>query len=233
MTPYDVVRLKNRLNLESGEFLDQYADMKIDDKSSHPYAILRMKNDEKRSCPFVTDEGCSVYTDRPANCRYYPIGQGTMKKDGKEGPVEEEFYFIVKEDHCYGFDEKKEWTIKSWREDQEVDQYDEVNRDWKSVQLRRNLPAQPELDEKKQIQFWMASYDMDRFRKFIFDSKFLEVFDIDTDTVEKLKNDDIELIKFGAKYIKYIMMMEKTLTVKDDVIQNKKQQGEKEKQDKS
>lgn len=233
LTPYDVVRLKKRLNLESGEFLAQYTNMKIEDKSSHPHAILRMMNDEKRSCPFVTDEGCSVYTDRPANCRYYPIGQGTMKKEGKEGPVEEEFYFIVREDHCYGFDEKKEWTIQSWREDQEVDKYDEVNREWKGVQLRKNLPGQLDLDEKKQAQFWLASYDLDGFRRFIFDSKFLDVFDIDPETVEKLKIDDIELIQFGAKYIKYIMMMEKTLTVRDELMNTEKERGESEKQDNS
>jgi Fe-S-cluster containining protein len=216
LTPYDVVRLKNRLEITSDVFLDTYTYMKIDEKSSHPYAILKMADDEEKKCPFVTGEGCTIYTDRPANCRYYPIGQGTFKKDGKDGrPVEEEFYFFIKEDHCYGYHEKKAWTIDSWRKDQEVDLYDRVNREWKTLQLRKNLPGQAELSESKQFQFYMASYDLDRFRKYIFESDFLNVFDIDDETIEKIKNDEIELIQFGVKYIKYVMMLEETLKLKE------------------
>lgn len=216
LTPYDVVRLKNRLNISSSEFLDKYTYMKIDEKSSHPYAILKMLDDADRKCVFVSDEGCAVYTDRPSNCRYYPVGHGTIKKEVKDGTVEEEFFFFIKEPHCYGFDEKKKWTIASWREDQEVDRYDEVNREWKSVLLRKNLPGQPGLDENKQFQFYMASYDLDRFKRYIFESDFLNVFDVDNETVEKIRNDEVELIQFAVKYIKYVMMLEESLKVKKD-----------------
>ncbi len=216
LTPYDVVRLKKRLSMTSDDFLGTYTYMKTDDTSSHPHAILKMNDDKERKCPFVTDEGCSVYTDRPANCRYYPVGQGTIKKEGENGPVAEEFYFFIKEPHCYGHHEKKEWTIESWRKDQEVDLYDRINSDWKALQLRKNLPSSPELDPKKQIQFYMASYNLDKFRDYIFESNFLNVFDIDEETVEKIKTDDVELIQFGVKYIKYVMMLEESLTLKKD-----------------
>lgn len=227
LTPYDVLRLKNRLGLSSEEFLEKYTYMKVDDKSSHPYAMLMMNDDKERKCPFVTEEGCKVYTDRPANCRYYPVGQGTLKVEGKNGPEDEEFYFLITEKHCLGYQEDKEWTIASWRKDQEADKYDEVNKEWKTLQLRKNLPGQPELDEKKQFQFYMASYDIDRFKRFVFDSRFLDVFDIDDGTVEKIKNDDIELIKFGAKYIKYVMMLEESLKVKDEHLKEKEGNTEK------
>jgi Fe-S-cluster containining protein len=216
LTPYDVVRLKKRLGMTSGEFLEKHSYVKTDEKSSHPHAILKMNDDKERRCPFVTDEGCTVYTDRPANCRYYPVGQGTLKKEGKDGPVEEEFYFFIKEPHCYGFHEKQQWTIASWRKDQAVDLYDSVNRGWKALQLRKNLIGQPELDPQKQVQFYMASYDLDKFREFIFNSNFLNIFDIDNDTVEKIRTDDVELIQFGVKYIQYVMMLEETLTLKED-----------------
>jgi Fe-S-cluster containining protein len=221
LTPYDVLRLKKRLGISSEEFLEKYTYMKIDEKSSHPYAMLKMNDDEERKCPFVTEDGCRIYTDRPANCRYYPVGQGTIKVEGKNGPVDEEFYFLITEKHCLGYQEEKEWTIGSWREDQEVDRYDEVNKEWKAIQVRKNLPGQPELDEKKQFQFYMASYDLDRFRRYVFNSRFLEVFDIDDETVEKIKNDDVELIKFGVKYIKYVMMLEQSLKVKDEHLNKK------------
>lgn len=218
LTPYDILRMKNRLGMSSGEFLSKYTYVKIDKKSSHPYAMLKMLDDKEKKCPFVTAEGCTIYSDRPANCRYYPIGQGTLKKEGKNGIEEEEFYFFIKEPHCLGYSEDREWTIKSWRIDQEVDVYDEMNREWKGLQLRRNLPGQPELDEKKQYQFYMASYDIDSFSKFVFESRFLDVFDLDDKVVEKIKTNETELMKFGFKYIKYIMMLEQTLKIKEKVI---------------
>jgi hypothetical protein len=215
LTPYDVVRMKKRLGISSEEFLQKYTRVEIDEKSSHPLLYLLMKDDEKRSCPFVTKEGCTIYTDRPANCRYYPVGQGTVKKQGENGPEEEEFYFFINEKHCFGFEEKKSWTIASWREDQEIDLYDRINREWKTIQLRKNLPGQPELDEKKQMIFFMASYNLDKFREFIFESNFLNVFDVDDETVERLRTDDVALIDFGCKYIKYVMMLEETLKLKE------------------
>jgi Fe-S-cluster containining protein len=213
LTPYDVVRLKKRLGMTSDVFLEAYTYMDVDPKTSHPHAMLKMGDDKDRTCPFLSDEGCTVYTDRPANCRYYPVGQGTMNKEVKDGTRTEEFYFFVKEKHCLGYNEKKEWTIKSWREDQGVDEYDKVNSGWKSLQLRKNLPGK-ELEESKQFQFYMASYDLDRFKRYIFESDFLNIFDIDEETQKKIREDEVELIQFGVRYIKYVMMLEESLKLK-------------------
>ena len=130
LTPYDIVRLKNRLGISSGEFLNDYAYIEVDEKASHPFVFLKLNDDPERKCRFVTPEGCTVYTDRPANCRYYPVGQASLKKmdDKANKPVHEEFYFFVREEHCAGFREAREWTIASWRDDQEASVYDEMNR---------------------------------------------------------------------------------------------------------
>jgi Fe-S-cluster containining protein len=210
--------MKNRLGISSDEFLSQYTYMHVNDKSQHPYAMLKMYDDKEKKCPFVTDDGCSVYTDRPANCRYYPIGQGTLKKEGKAGPEEEEFYFFVKEPHCLGYREDKEWTIESWRADQEVDLYDEMNREWKAIQLRKTMPGRSGLDGKKQAQFYLASYDLDGFKRFILESRFLDVFDLEKETIHKIRNDEVELMKFGFKYINYIMMLKQSLNLKDEAL---------------
>ncbi len=198
LTPYDILRLKNRLGISSEDFLSEYTYIDIDEKTSHPFVFLKMNQDIKRSCPFVSEEGCKIYSDRPASCRYYPVGQGSLRKlDEKiNKPITEEFYFLIREDHCLGFNEDKEWTIKSWRADQGVDVYDDMNRGWKEILFRRNLPGHS-LDERKQKAFYMACYDMDRFRRFVFESRFLEIFDIDDNTLKKIKDDETELMKFG------------------------------------
>lgn len=216
LTPYDVLRIKNRLAIGSEQFLDEYTVMRVDPKSSHPYAYLKMGDDADRKCPFlVVPDGCTIYTDRPASCRYYPLGQATLKKDGGDGgAVHEEFYFFIREEHCLGYQEDTQWNVQSWRDDQGATHFDEMNRGWKELLMRKTLPGGKPIDQKKQTQFFMASYDLDRFRRFIFESKFLDTFDIDPAEVDKMRDDETALMKFAFKYIKYLMMLEETLKLK-------------------
>jgi uncharacterized protein len=216
LTPYDILRMKKRLGISSEEFLEKFTYTHIDEKSSHPYAVLKMMDDNEGKCPFVTPEGCNIYEDRPTICRYYPVGQGLMIKGSEKGPGNEEFYFFIKDPNCLGYQEDREWTIGTWRIDQGVDLYDEMNREWKEIQLRRDTSGLPKLDQKKQSLMYMASYDMDKFRRFILESKLLDILDIDKEEVEKIKSAEIALMKFGFKYLKYILMLEETLKMKEE-----------------
>jgi len=129
LTPYDIIRMKKRLGISSEEFLEKYTHMELDDKSKQPLVRLKMLDDQEKTCHFVTPDGCTIYTDRPANCRYYPIGQGIMRKETEKGPVNEEFYFFIREPHCLGYQENTEWTIQSWKDDQAASLYDEMKRE--------------------------------------------------------------------------------------------------------
>ena len=213
LTPYDIIRMKKRLGISSEEFLEKYTHMELDDKSKQPLVRLKMLDDQEKTCHFVTPDGCTIYTDRPANCRYYPIGQGIMRKETEKGPVNEEFYFFIREPHCLGYQENTEWTIQSWKDDQEASLYDEMNREWKEVQLRRN-PLLKELDSNKQAQIYTAFYDVDRFRRYVFESRFLDIFEIEQDIAEKIKTDDVALMKLGFTYIKFLLLLEDGLKVK-------------------
>jgi len=221
LTPYDILRMKTRLGMSSGEFLKQYTYVHIDEKSSHPFAVLKMLDDQDGRCPFVTPEGCSIYEDRPANCRYYPVGKGLMMRESDQGPIPEEFFFFIREPNCTGYDENTEWSIDTWRTEQGVDVYDEMNREWAEIQLRRDNPGKPKLDSDKQPLIYMASYDLDRFRKFVFESGFLNMFEIDDDEVEQMKADEVALMKFAFKYLKYILMLEQTLKIRKEHIKVK------------
>jgi hypothetical protein len=224
LTPYDVLRLKRRLGLSSGEFLARYAVVKEDEKSSHPYAFLRMGPPPERLCPFLINaqEGCRVYSDRPVSCRYYPVGQGTAKVSTPEGKVEhEEFYFLVREEHCKGFLEDTDWSIASWKDDQEVSLYEAMNAQWKEILMRRNLPGVAELGEGKRAQFFMASYDLDAFKRYVFQSRFLQVFDLSREEVETLRRSEEELMKFGFRYLKFLLGLEQTLRVRQEVFKGR------------
>ncbi len=227
LTPYDVLRLKRRLGISSGEFLEKYAVVRVDKQSTHPYAYLKMGEDSDRKCPFVVvPDGCTVYTDRPVSCRYYPVGQGTLKKSAEDGQIyHEEFYFFVKEKHCMGYKEENEWTIDSWKDDQEITVYDGMNREWKQLLMRRNLPGQPGLNDKKKMLFYMSSYDLDKFRDYVFGSRFLEIFDIPETEIEEIGTSEEALMKLGFKHLKFVLGLEQTLTVKESVLKARQEQA--------
>ena len=60
----------------------------------------------------------------------------------------------------------------------------------------------------------MASYNLDRFREFVFKSKFFELFDVETDIKERLASDDIALMKYAFGWLKFSMFGDKTMQLK-------------------
>ena len=203
LSPYDIIRLKNRMGISSEEFLSIYTVPQLLEKTDLPVVTLKLLDDEQKSCPFVKDDGCIVYEDRPSTCRYYPLGVASMSH--LEGADDEEFYFFVNEPHCLGFDEEKEWTIREWRENQGVDIHDEINAEWTDLIVRkRSFPSNIMLSEASKKMFFTASYDIDNFRRFVFESTFLERYNVDEETSEKIKNDEIELLGFAIKWLKSV-----------------------------
>ncbi len=225
LTPYDVVRMKNRLGLSSTEFLARYTRYQEDEKTTHPLAFLKMNEDGERLCPFVDEkEGCRIYEDRPAACRYYPVGQVTHRRlDDKTGePVHDEWYVQVKEEHCRGFEEDRQWTIREWREDQEAARADEFNREWKNIMMKQNIPRDDEDRERRQKMFYLASYDLDAFRRFVLESRFLEIFDVAPEKHQKIRDDELELMYFAFDYIKYMLGIAQEVRLKPHVAEERR-----------
>ena len=49
---------------------------------------------------------------------------------------------------------------------------------------------------------FMAAYNIDRFRDFVFQSSFLKRYKIKSAILKKLKADDVQLLKFGFEWVK-------------------------------
>lgn len=228
LTPYDILMLKRRLDLPAHEFLEKYTTPVYLEKTDMPGVALKLRDDEDHTCPFVTPEGCTVYTDRPSACRYYPVGMadfhegGGAMGEGHDHKEEEKFFFIVKEDHCKGFKEDKEWTVAEWRKDQGVDVRDEMNKEWlRLVMRRKSFGHQASLSDQAKRMFFMASTDLDHFRRFIFESSFLDTYIIDDETLEKIKNDDVELMLFSFRYLAATLFGAEGMPIREDKIQEK------------
>ena len=212
LTPYDIIRLKNRLKISSQEFLDKYTLLPIDENQNYPVVMLKMNRDDEKSCPFVGDKGCSVYEDRPWPCRMFPLGVASPKEIGTNG--NEEFYFILEEPVCQGYKEDRNITVNDWIKEQKVEEYTEMGERFKEVSLHDYFKKGKKLEPAKLEMFYTVCYNIDKFREFVFESTFLKRFEVDEELADKIKKDDEELLLFGFEWLKYCLFGEKTMKVK-------------------
>ncbi|MEW6185725.1 MAG: YkgJ family cysteine cluster protein [Thermodesulfobacteriota bacterium] len=212
LTPYDILRLKNRLGLTSSQFLDQYTVGKPGELNGYPAVLLKMEDNERRTCPFVSPSGCRIYEDRPGACRIYPIGRATSQTQGQQ--TKREFFFVVREEHCRGFWEPKTWTIAEWSGDQGLQAYNRFNDAWMEIITRKASREAEDPHSKKMQMFFMAAYNLDRFRKFVLESTFLDRFNIPEERGRKIRSDDDELLLLAFQWLGFSLYGDKVLTVK-------------------
>jgi len=221
LTPYDIIRLKRRLGISSTEFLARYTIKPFTAEQKFPLVLLKMDPDkENKPCPLVTDKGCSVYEDRPWPCRMYPVGVASARTgDDPDGP---EFYFLMSEDQCEGFKEEKGWTIGEWMENQGVAPYDEMGGPFRELTLHPFFRKGNNLNPHQMEMFHLVCYDIDRFRDFVFKSKFLECYDVDEEVQASVKEDDVALLRFGYEWLKTCLFAENVVKLRAETVEKYK-----------
>lgn len=200
--PYDVIRLKAALGIDSDRFLDQYVDVVLRDFNFFPDVLLRMADNTQRTCPFLTDGGCAVYPDRPDTCRTFPVEQGLYfdAASGKNRPL----HFFRPPDFCLGRHEETRWTVATWARDQQAQAYNKMTTHWAELkQLFQTDPWGGEGPEGPKARMaFMAAYNIDRFREFVFASTLLKRYKLKAALVKEIRTDDAALLKLGFDWIK-------------------------------
>jgi Fe-S-cluster containining protein len=220
LTPYDIIRMKNALQMSSEDFLRTHTTTLIGDLGL-PVVALKMGEDKQKSCPFVTPQGCTIYKDRPWSCRIYPLQPESTKVTEKAG---REYYSVMDVPFCLGLNENEVLAVKEWKKEQRIPIYREMESLFKKITMNEFLSHKKITNKKIQEMFYMACYDLDRFRRFVFESKFLETFEVQPEVVEKIKHDDVELFKFAMRWLEYGLLGQHVLKVKPDVMEAKKQE---------
>ncbi len=203
--PYDVIRLKNNLGTSSDQFLDEYVDIILRPSNFFPDVLLRMSTNNEKTCPFLNESGCTVYPDRPDTCRNFPIEQGIIYngKQQKTHPI----YFFRPPDFCLGRYEKKVWTTQSWSKSQQAVFYRKMTIQW--AELKRLFQDNPwgseGLEGPKAKMAFMATYNIDPFRDFVFNSSFLNRFKVKSAILKKSQTDDVQLLKLGFEWVKFFV----------------------------
>jgi len=161
LTPYDVLRLKNRLKLPSADFLARYALLGEDNPAqAFPQVYLAMNEEQRAACPFLGSNGCTVYEDRPSACRAYPLGRGRRLLAGGH----QELFVILREPHCRGFDAEQEQDAAAWLADQGLEPYNRLNDALLPLIHHRMVQKGWRPDPAQRERYLLALYDLDTLR---------------------------------------------------------------------
>lgn len=215
LAPYDIIRLKNRLGMTSGEFLKKHTvPFELD---AHGMPGVKMRTtDIDPVCLFMDEEkGCTVYEDRPSACRYYPVALMSSRKSDEYH--DEQHYALVEEPHCMGHKEKREITVADYRKEQGVEEYDELNREYYRLILKKKSGG-PSIGAPSPTSFqffFLACYDIDRFKQFLNTPNFKMVYDISDEEFQLINDDDIERLKFAYRLLKQVLFGEQSIPLKD------------------
>jgi hypothetical protein len=222
LTPYDILRLKKALRMNCTEFLEKYTFPLFGAQQKFPLTILRMDAETKK-CPFVTGQGCVVYADRPWACRMYPLG---VAKPKNPTPTDQPFYFVLREELCHGHGQGSECSVREWIAEQGIEEYEMMGASFQELVLNDFWNREALLTPQQAEMFYMACYDLDRFRRFVFDSRFLKLFEVDEARIEALRSDDVELLEFGLLWLRFSLFGEKTMKIRREFIEARKQAAE-------
>ena len=207
LTPYDILRLRRHLNRPSKDFINHFTDSQVAMDTGFPLLRLHMTDNAKRSCPFVRTEGCSVYPNRPGACRMYPLGRAT-RPDGRSGITEQ--FFVVREDHCKGFEEQDEWTGREWLEDQGFKDYIRFNDRYMRL-LSRMKQAGRTLPPKVAEMAMLALYQPEDYQRFIQEMGLFDKLEVDEERQKKILSDEEEALAFGLDWLETMLFADYTI----------------------
>ena len=207
--PYDIILLKNKLQIRSEIFLENYVQVV---QGPHPYfPALMMKMNAMNACPFLGPEGCTVYEERPSACRTYPL-ERAVDRTAQKGRAEE-FYFLTNHDYCKGHVEKKSWTVKEWLRDQKLLLHNSQADRWAEMDsLFASNPWQGEgVAGPHQKLAFMVCYNLDSFRDYMAHHNLLGQFKMAATRVRAIEREDEALLSFGYDFLQFILAGKATL----------------------
>ena len=198
LSPYDLLRLKQGLGITSTALRERYTRQEIEPNSNLPLVFIDAFRSPEGASPFLGAPGCTVYAHRPAACRLFPLTMGSrLTPDGVE-----DHYFCRTLDYCRGFEAEAEWTVASWMADQGFAEYNQGRREWLEILLEAGVAEELAVDVRVQDLFAILAYDLDRFRRLVFNPVFLEAYESDDPRhLEALRTDDLALLKFSYRFL--------------------------------
>ena len=206
--PYDILRMKRHLGMTSEAFLNAHTVVAIRDNPYFPHVMLKMSDAQDRACRFLSSDGCHIYPHRPYACRAYPLERAVARE--ARGGDRTAYYGIARHPYCQGHAEKIVWTLSDWATDQDLAAFEAMNDHWVDIDslLRTNPWGERGLRSPAFQMVFMACYNLDEFRRFVFESSFLMRFEIPAPRLEAVRAEDEALMLLGFDWVRRMLRNE-------------------------
>ncbi|BDD86159.1 YkgJ family cysteine cluster protein [Desulfofustis limnaeus] len=204
--PYDIIRLKRRLGFDSRTFLQNHTALVRGDNPHFPTVKLLLTDlNTEPACPFLTEQGCRVYDDRPTACRTYPLERAVDRSPNLRRL--RDWYFLKKHPYCLGHQEPQENVLRQWIRNQRLEPYNLMNDLWAQVDsLFATNPFKGEGagGPKQQLSF-LACYNIDDFRSYAEQQHLFQRYPVDRDRRRRIARSDEELLKFAFEWLLHVL----------------------------
>lgn len=191
--------------MHSAEFLQRYVTIVQGQNPYFPSLMMKLTDDEEKKCPFLGENGCLAYENRPSSCRMYPLERAVDRSPDRGRP--EEFYFMTNHPYCMGHRENKKWTVREWLRDQQLLYYNLMDDQW--AEMDTLFASNPFAGERaggpKQQLAFMVCFNIDGFRQYLDQHQLLDRFKLEGSRKGDILGQDEELLKFGYDWLKYIL----------------------------
>lgn len=202
LLPYDFLRLRRALELPAVQVLTGHVELEADPVSGWP--APRIKLTDQGVCPFVTDEGCSVYLHRPTCCRVYPLARAV--RPGPGGGPPQEVFLRQETPGCLGWDQPEELDVAAWVAQQGLAPYQAANNYCLRLFMHPARQGEVSLDQAQTHAFISALYNLEAFRPLAASPGFGDKFGFDRQRVDLALSDEEELLKLGVDWLAGVLL---------------------------
>ena len=91
-----------------------------------------------------------------------------------------------------------------------------MNNDWMAVVLKAKTLGMVEFSPRSLELFYIVSTNLDLFRDMAFTPRFIEAYQIDPGTLKLLQEDELELLKFSLKWLRFVTFDEGDFKVRQE-----------------
>ena len=116
---------------------------------------------------------------------------------------------------CHGSKEGKQWTIQEWKKNQGIELYDKMNESYKEITFHDYFQKGNKLDAGRAKLLYRACYDLNDFKRFLFETRFFDIYDVEDEVIENIKEDEEELLDFGYRWTRFNLFGEDIFKLKD------------------
>lgn len=204
--PFDIIELKKGLGIGSEQIMRNHTRLSRGANPYFPTVKLKLVEcGQEFFCPFLGEQGCSVYHHRMGACRTYPLERAVDRRIERGRAAD--CYFLTKHSYCLGHYEDQQVNVRQWLRSQRLAEHNMMNELWTEVDtiLRTNpFKGEGSGGPTQQLVF-MACYNIDGFRNFVLEHGVLESLSIAGRQRRCYQRDDKELLKFALEWVKHLL----------------------------